>query len=162
MQNVIRGLALLLVLALAPVAGRAQASFTNPDGSRSPASVAEIKTGAGTSDAVSTSNPMPTASAGTVAVAYSGPTSASVGTSSGTLITAAAYTRAVQICTLPTSTSNVWLRLDGGTAAPNVGVPVWGGGGCTSIGTPALPMPTGNITAITDGGSSQTVTLAGG
>lgn len=96
------------------------------------------------------------------ALAYGGSASASVATSSGTLVTAGAYKVALQICTLPTSTSNVWLRPDGGTAAANTGVPVYAGGGCTTFGTMAQPMPTAAITAITDGSAAQTVTLSGG
>ena len=99
---------------------------------------------------------------GTPAMTYGGSASATVGTSSGTLFAAGAYIRTVLVCTLPSSAANVWLRLDGGAAATNAGVPVFAGGGCTTIGTAALPMPTAAVTAITDGASSQTVTLAGG
>jgi hypothetical protein len=95
------------------------------------------------------------------AVTYAGSPSASVGTTSGTLVTAGAYTTILEVCTLPGSIANVWLRPDGGTAAPNQGIPVFANGGCTSFGTPALPIPTANINAMTDGGVAQTVTLAG-
>ena len=93
---------------------------------------------------------------------YSGAASATAGTSSATLIAAGAYTRILTICTLPTSSSNVWVRADGGTAASGTGLPIYAGGGCTTFGTQAQPMPTAAITAITDGTASQTVTLAGG
>ena len=98
---------------------------------------------------------------GTPPLTYTGNASATVGTSSGPLFTAGTYTRVVLICTLPGSTANVWLRLDGSAAAPSTGVVVNSGGGCTPIG-PVLPMPTATVTAITDGVTAQTVTLAGG
>lgn len=93
---------------------------------------------------------------------YSDASSGSVGTASGTLVTAGAYLRTLTMCTLPTSSANVWLRPDGGTAAPGTGLPIYAGGGCITFGTQGLPMPTAAITAITDGVSAQTVTLAGG
>ena len=93
---------------------------------------------------------------------YTASTSASVATASGTLVTAGLYTRALQICTLPTSTTNVWLNVTGGAAAVSTGVLVYGGGGCVSFGGIAFPVPTAAITAITDSGSTQTVILAGG
>ena len=97
-------------------------------------------------------------------LAYSLSTSASVGTSSGTLLAAGAANRALLICTLPASSANVWLNLTGGAAVASAGVAVPGGGGCAllSSGGP-LPLPAATaITAITDGGSSQTVTISGG
>jgi len=109
----------------------------------------------------SSTNPPP-GGGGAAPLAYSGSASASVATTSGTLVIAGAYTRALQICTLPTSTTNVWLNVTGGAAAASAGVPIYAGGGCASFGGPALPLPTGAITAITDGGVAQTVTLAGG
>ena len=95
-------------------------------------------------------------------LAYSGASSATVGTTSAILIAAGTYTRILTICTLPTSTSNVWVRADGGTAASGTGLPVFAGGGCTTFGTQAQPLPTAAITAITDGSAAQTVTLSGG
>ena len=96
------------------------------------------------------------------ALAYTASTSASVATSSGSLISAGAYSNFVEVCTLPASTSNVWLNPTGGTAAASAGLPVFAGGGCTTFGTPDQPLPTGAITAITDGTSAQTVTIVGG
>lgn len=101
-------------------------------------------------------------SGGSVPLAYSTTLTKSVATTSGTLISAGTYTRALQICTLPTSTTNIWLNASGGTAVVNEGIPVWAGGGCTNFGTVDLPMPTAAITAITDSGSSQSVTIGGG
>ncbi len=51
------------ILLLAAVPALAQSAFTNPDGSRSTAVVIGTKTGAGTADAVSSTNPVPMAMA---------------------------------------------------------------------------------------------------
>ena len=113
---------------------------------------------------VTTANPLPvnaTISASATPLAYATSGSSSVGTTSGTLAAAGAYTKALQICTLPASTTNVWLNVKGGAAVVSAGVPVWAAGGCVAFGG-TLPIPTTAITAITDGGTSQTVTLAGG
>lgn len=96
------------------------------------------------------------------ALVYAASTSASVGTSSASLVSAGAYTRSLTISTLPASTTNVWLRPDGGAAAVGIGYMVAGGGGSVTFGGPALPMPTTAITAITDGPGVQVVALAGG
>lgn len=128
---------------------------------RAPVLAASIARSAGSIDWLP-SLPTGGLAVGALPMAYGGSASATVGTSSGTLFAAGAYARAVLVCTLPSSTANVWLRLDGGTAAAATGVPVFAGGGCTTIGTAALPLPTGAVTAITDGASPQTVTLAGG
>ena len=93
---------------------------------------------------------------------YTASTSASVATTSGTLIAAGAYPHAFQICTLLTSTANVWLNPMGTAAVVGAGIPVWGGGGCASFGAGGFPIPTNAITAITDSGSAQSVTLVGG
>jgi hypothetical protein len=95
-------------------------------------------------------------------LAYSSSTSASVATTSGTLISAGAYTRSLQICTLPASTTNVWLNATGAAAVVGAGIPVYSAGGCTNFGSEALPIPTTAITAITDSASAQTVTITGG
>lgn len=107
----------------------------------------------------SAASPMPI---GPGALAYTASTSASVATTSGTLVTAAQYKRALQICTLPTSTTNVWLNVTGAAAVVSTGVLVYGGGGCVNFGNIGFPIPTAAITAITDSGSTQTVILAGG
>lgn len=92
---------------------------------------------------------------------YAAPDTASIGTTSTALATAAQY-KTLQICTLPASTTNVWLNLRGAAAVASAGVPVLAAGNCTNLGTQALPMPTTAINAITDGVTAQTVTLAGG
>jgi hypothetical protein len=95
-------------------------------------------------------------------LAYIGPHSATVQVTSGTLIAAGTYTTALTVQTLPGDPGNVWLRLDGSTAAPNTGVLISGHGGSRSFGAPGFPLPTGAITAITDGGAPQTVLISGG
>jgi hypothetical protein len=111
--------------------------------------------------AVSAGNPLPSQQI-IPPMAYSGPGSATVGTSSGTLISAGAYTRVVTIQTLPGSTGNIFLRCDGTSAVVSTGQCIFAGGGSYTFGTPTSPMPTGNITAITDAGAPQTVLLSGG
>jgi len=97
------------------------------------------------------------------ALGYATPDNASVGTTSGILITAGTYTRSLTICTLPTSTTNVWLNPRGATAIVSTGFPVFAGGGCVNFSSAGgAPIPSANITAITDAGTAQTVTLAGG
>jgi hypothetical protein len=99
---------------------------------------------------------------GAATLAYSASTSANVATSSGTLFAAAAYARAVKLCTKLTDSGTVWLNLAGGTAVANAGLPIWGGGQCRTIGTSETPMPTSAVTAITDAGSTQVLLVTGG
>jgi hypothetical protein len=94
-------------------------------------------------------------------LAYSGSTSASVGTTSTQIAAAGAYTTALTVTTLPASTTNVWLGI-GVPAVVGTGILVQAGGGGFSFGGPGAPIPTGAINAITDGGSAQSVALAGG
>ena len=117
--------------------------------------------------ALTISGPLPagTNAIGSVTVAaltYSSTVSGSVAITSGTLVTAGAFTRALTIATLPASTTNVWLNPSGGAAAVGSGIMVAAGGGSVTFGTMALPIPTGNITAITDAGTTQAVSLVGG
>lgn len=93
---------------------------------------------------------------------YVTPDSLSVGTTSTAMATAGKYTTSLQVCTLPASTTNVWLNVRGAAAVVGAGVPVFSGGGCANFGTQALPVPTAAINAITDNASAQTVTMAGG
>lgn len=93
---------------------------------------------------------------------YGSTVTGTVGTGSSTLVAAGTFARTLLISTLPTSTTNVWLNPSGGAAAVGSGLMVAAGGGSVVFGTQAQPMPTGNITAITDGGSSQPVALCGG
>ena len=99
---------------------------------------------------------------GAAPLTYTSPTSGTAGTSSGVLITAGAFTRVVTVQTLPASTCNTWLQPSGAAAVVGTGALVAAGGGAYTFGTVAAPMPAGNITAITDCGSPQTVTLVGG
>jgi hypothetical protein len=94
-------------------------------------------------------------------LAYSGPTSASVGTASTQIAAAGAYARSLTITTLPASTTNVWLGI-GVPAVVGTGLLVSAGGGSFSFGAPEAPIPTGAINAITDGTSAQSVALGGG
>jgi hypothetical protein len=98
--------------------------------------------------------------ASTMSYATSG--TASVGTSSGTLVTSGTYSTNLLICTLPGSTTHVWLNLTGGTAVVNSGAEVPENGGCFPFTTGGMHIPSSNITAITDSGSAQTVTVNGG
>lgn len=93
---------------------------------------------------------------------YVTPDTVSVGTTSGSFAAAGKYTTSLQVCTLPSSSTNVWLNVRGAAAVVGAGVPVFSSGGCTNFGTQALPVPTAAINAITDSGSAQTVTVAGG
>lgn len=107
----------------------------------------------------SSTNPLPV---GPGSIAYTASTTGTVGTSSGTLVAAGTYGGVLQICTLPTSTTNVWLNIVGGTAVANSGMPVAAGGGCAYFGPGGPPVPTAAITAITDGAVSQDVAVMGG
>ena len=100
---------------------------------------------------------------GTVSpLVYKGPHNLTVGTSSAQLIAAGTYTTALTIQTLPGDPGNIWLRLDGSTAAPATGVLISGYGGSRSFGAPGFPVPASAITAVTDGGAPQTVLISGG
>jgi hypothetical protein len=107
----------------------------------------------------SATNPFPTL---VPKLAYTLSSSISVGTSSGQLIGAGAVLSKLMVCTLPASTTNVWLNLTGNAAIVGSGAIVYAAGGCTFLGGPALPLPTTAITAVTDGGNAQNITLTGG
>lgn len=92
---------------------------------------------------------------------YIGPPTAVVGITSSPLITAGTYLEVIRIQTLPSSTSNVWLRADGTDSVVQTGILVALGGGFVVFGREGLPIPTANITAVTDGDTPQTVLLAG-
>jgi hypothetical protein len=96
------------------------------------------------------------------ALSYIEPSFGFVGNISAVLVAAGTYSRALTIQTLPGSTSNVWLRLDGSIAASETGCLVAASGGIYTFGTNAAPLPTGNITAISDGLGGQTVLISGG
>lgn len=93
---------------------------------------------------------------------YVTPDSYSVATTSSVLFTALTYTQVIQLCTLPTSTSNVWLNLHNSPAVVGSGVPIFAGGGCVFFGPNGLAIPATAVRAITDSGSAQTITAAGG
>src|ERR1700750_1276757 len=82
--------------------------------------------------------------------AYHGPWSATVGTTSGVLVAAGAYSTAFTIQTLPGSTGNIYLRPDGSAAVVQTGILIFAGGGSWTFGSLSNPLPTGNLTAITD------------
>jgi len=107
--------------------------------------------------------PPDSGSGGTVPpLQYVPPYSATVGTSSGVLIAAGSYSTAFTIQTLPGSSGNIWLRPDGSNALVNTGILVSGYGGSRSFGAPGFPLPAGNLTAVTDAGTPQTVLISGG
>jgi hypothetical protein len=95
-------------------------------------------------------------------LAYVAPDTATVGVASGLLAAAGAYGTALRVCTLPGSSTNVWLNVHGAAAVVGAGIEVPDAGGCATFGHGALPLPAASINAITDAGSPQTVTLAGG
>ena len=96
-------------------------------------------------------------------LAYAAPATVSVGTASTAVAAAGAYSRTLQVCTAPASTTNVWINPAGGAAVVGSGVFVpKAAASCPTFGTIDLPMPTGAITGITDGVSAQNVTLTGG
>lgn len=94
---------------------------------------------------------------------YTGPYSGVVGSGSAVLVASGTYKRTFTIQTLPSDTSNVWLRADGSTAVSGTGGLVQGGGGSYTFGgSNGAPLPTQNVTAISDGPSGQTVLITGG
>lgn len=95
-------------------------------------------------------------------LSYTGPFSGFVGSGSAVLVASGTYRRTFTVQTLPGSTSNVWLRPDGSTAASGTGCLAQAGGGAYTFGTNAAPLPTANVTAISDGPSGQAVLISGG
>lgn len=135
----------------------ALAALASPSPSRA-ATVLACQDANGSDWPVSPQHPCPV---GPGTLAYTSSTSGVAGTTSGTLITAGQY-RLVKVCTLFSSTTNVWLNLAGGAAVVNSGLGIPAGGGCKTLGAPDTPAPTSAVTAITDGVSGQTVTITGG
>lgn len=113
------------------------------------------------SNPVSDANPLPQKLL-VPPLTYEGPGVLTVGVASGVLITPGTYARTMTIQTLPGSTNNVFLRNDGSPAAVNTGAMCKAAGGTFTWGTTGMPLPTGNITAITDAGAPQTVMITGG
>jgi hypothetical protein len=94
---------------------------------------------------------------------YAASTTGTVAAGGGTLVSAGAMTRSLTITTLSDSVSNIWLDPNGGTPAVGKGVLLFAGGGDQSFGEGApRPMPTGAITAISENGFLQLVSLVGG
>lgn len=97
----------------------------------------------------------------TAPMAYSGAPAGTAQLTSGRLVQAGTYTRTFTITTLPSSTSNVWLNPNGAAAVNEWGF-VAAGGGSFTFGTKSYPLPVGDLMAITDGVSPQTVLISGG
>lgn len=93
---------------------------------------------------------------------YTGGAVASVGITTGVLVTAGQYKRALVITSLPGSINPVWLRADGQNAVIRTGILLAPNGGSVVFGNAAFPIPTAAINAITEGASAVNVTLAGG
>jgi hypothetical protein len=95
-------------------------------------------------------------------LSYAEPSSGFVGSGSAVLVASGTYSRTFTVQTLPNSTTNVWLRPDGSTAVPNTGCLVQAGGGAYTFGTNAAPLPTANVTAVSDNSGGQAVLISGG
>lgn len=93
---------------------------------------------------------------------YQNPAPATVSTTSEVLVTAGQFSRSLTIATLPGSTTSVWLNPSGELAIVGSGHLVAADGGSFTFGSAGTPIPTGPITAITDGDTPQPVALAGG
>jgi len=93
---------------------------------------------------------------------YHGPHGASVGTTSSVLIPAGSFSRALNIQTFPDAPTNVYLRADSSAAVVKTGILCQGMGGAVTFGGLAYPMPTGDVTAIADGGGPVNVMISGG
>lgn len=93
---------------------------------------------------------------------YTGGAVATIGVTTGLLVAAGQYKRALVITSLPGSTNPAWLRADGQNAVIRTGILLAPNGGSVVFGNSAFPIPTANIMAITEGASSVNVALAGG
>lgn len=94
-------------------------------------------------------------------LAYTICTSALVTAASGVLVAAGAVTRSLTITTPQAGGANIWLNVTGGAAVVGQGLVIWAGGSPITFGGSELPIPTAQISAISDG-ASVTVMLAGG
>jgi hypothetical protein len=92
-------------------------------------------------------------------IAYSESTTASVTTSSATLIAAGAYTHSLTI--FNNGAGNVWLNVTCGSAVVGSGIIVPAGHGGFVFGDIANPVPTACITAISDSGTAN-LSITGG
>ena len=87
--------------------------------------------------------------------------SETVTATSGVLVAAGAVTRSLTITTPQAGSANVWLNVTGAAAVVGQGLVIWAGGSPITFGGSDLPIPTAQISAISDG-ASVTVMLAGG
>ncbi len=94
-------------------------------------------------------------------LSYTVCTTGTVGAATGTLTNAGTLTGSLTITSPVSSTANVWLNPTGGSAVVGAGHLVAAGGGSFTYGGPGVPLPSGNITAISDNGT-VVVALAGG
>lgn len=93
---------------------------------------------------------------------YSPIVSGTVGTTSNVLVPSGTFTTTFTIQTQPGSTGNIWMRPDGSVAVSGAGPYVFAGGGSYTFGTAAVPLPTADLTAVTDAGVAQKVSISGG
>lgn len=109
---------------------------------------------------VSDINPLPVATP--PGLRYRASTNQFVGVTSGILVEAGGYERALHIQTLPGSKGRIYLRLDGSRAEPHTGLMIDANGGSISFGLHGLPMPRHAIHAVTDDEMPQEVLISGG
>jgi hypothetical protein len=91
-------------------------------------------------------------------LSYSNSTSGTVAATSGTLVSAGAYTHTLQIWNNGSAT--IWLNPTGSAAVVGSGAPI-PAGGALIFGAVDLPIPTAAITAISTTGSVS-VSMVGG
>jgi hypothetical protein len=91
-------------------------------------------------------------------LSYSSSTSGTVAATSGTLVSAGAFTHTLQIWNNGTAT--IWLNPTGSAAVVGAGAPI-PAGGALIFGAIDLPIPTAAITAISSLGSVS-VSIVGG
>lgn len=80
----------------------------------------------------------------------------SVSTSSTLILAAATYTKALTLCSTPTTVGNVWLNFAGAAAVSGTGIYIPANGGCVSVAP-----PTAAVYGISDSGTAS-VTGQGG
>jgi hypothetical protein len=154
-------LAWLLVAGLVGLAGAARAAESDVY-----CQTGTSSTGSPIFQPASQTNPCPVTSSGSGggSVTYAAPPSASVGTTSAVLIAAGTYKQVIQIQTLPSGTCDVFFNPAGGTAIAGQGAAAEapsGGGSFLFSATGPVPLPTGNLTAITDGSGACPVMILG-
>lgn len=75
-------------------------------------------------------------------------TSVTVGTSSGTLVAASAFSNFLKVCVAQSAANGIWVRWDGGTATQTAPAEFMPPGQCDSWVKTGGFLPTGTITAI--------------